>query len=127
VVEYPSSTAVTIISARQNPADYPFGLEKSVRGAIEQAKAAGFSTDILVGIGTLRVEPMPVDAGNRALALDPKIGERPQCPVLAVEDRTSHEEAATITGWRRSIVLSRSRNAVTPTHPNGFGPRSGVA
>ena len=70
VVDYPSGHQGVLLDrnnhhlARQNPADYLYGLENCVRGAIEQAKKSGFSPETLVGIGvdTTGSSPMPVDA-----------------------------------------------------------------
>ncbi len=70
VVDYPSGHQGELLDrhdhhlARQNPADYLYGLEASVLGAIEQAEASGFSPGTLAGIGvdTTGSSPMPVDA-----------------------------------------------------------------
>jgi len=105
VVDYPSGHQGVLLDrnnhhlARQNPADYLYGLEKSVRGAIEQAGKSGFSPDTLVGIGvdTTGSSPMPVDAQNKALALDPKWEKDLNAQCWLWKDHTSHQEAAAIT------------------------------
>ena len=105
VVDYPSGHQGVLLDrndhhlARQNPADYLYGLEKSVRGAIEQAKKSGFSPETLVGIGvdTTGSSPMPADAQNNPLAFDPKWEKDLNAQCWLWKDHTSHQEAATIT------------------------------
>lgn len=106
VVDYPSGHQGVLLDrnnhnlARQNPADYLYGLERSVRGALESAaKKAGFSPETLVGIGvdTTGSSPLPVDANNRALALDPKWEKDLNAQCWLWKDHTSHQEAAAIT------------------------------
>ena len=61
--------------ARQNPADYLEGLRASVSGALDAAeREPEFSRDCVVGIGadTTGSTPLPVDAQNKPLALDPR-------------------------------------------------------
>jgi L-ribulokinase len=106
VVDYPSGQQGVLLDsndhhlARQNPADYLYGLEKSVRGALAQAaRTVGFSPQSLVGIGvdTTGSSPIPVDAENHALALDPKWEKDINAQCWLWKDHTSHEEAAEIT------------------------------
>ena len=105
VVDYPSGHQGVLLDrnnhhlARQNPADYLYGLENCVRGAIEQAKKSGFSPETLAGIGvdTTGSSPMPVDASNNALALAPEWKNDINAQCWLWKDHTSHEEAATIT------------------------------
>ena len=105
VVDYPSGHQGVLLDrnnhhlARQNPADYLYGLENCVRGAIEQAKKSGFSPETLVGIGvdTTGSSPMPVDASNNALALAPEWKNDINAQCWLWKDHTGHEEAATIT------------------------------
>jgi len=105
VVDYPSGHQGVLLErgnhhlARQNPADYLFGLEKSVLGAIAQAKQAGFTPESLVGIGvdTTGSSPLPVDAQNVPLALDPKWEGNLNAHCWLWKDHTSYEEAARIT------------------------------
>lgn len=106
VVDYPSGHQQGVLLdrnnhhlARQNPADYLYGLEKSVRGAIEEAGKSGFSPEMLVGIGvdTTASSQLPVDAQNRALAFDPKREKDLNAQCWLWKDHTSHQEAATIT------------------------------
>lgn len=106
VVDYPGGQQGILLDsddhhlARQSPADYLYGLENSVRGALEQAaKTPGFSPETLVGIGvdTTGSSPLPVDARNRALGLDPKWESDLNAQCWLWKDHTSHREAAAIT------------------------------
>ena len=98
VVDYPSGHQGVLLDrnnhhlARQNPADYLYGLENCVRGAIEQAKKSGFSPETLVGIGvdTTGSSPMPVDASNNALALAPEWKNDLNAQCWLWKDHTSH-------------------------------------
>lgn len=106
VVPYPSGEKGVLLDpkdhnlARQNPADYLYGLERSVRDALTDAgKAAPFSPEEVIGIGvdTTGSSPLPVDAANRPLALDPKWKGCPAAQCWLWKDHTSHAEAAEIT------------------------------
>ena len=106
VVDYPSGRQGVILDkndhhlARQNPADYLYGLEKCVRAALEEAaKKPGFSADQVIGIGvdTTGSSPLPVDAANVPLALNPKWASNPAAQCWLWKDHTSHKEAAEIT------------------------------
>ena len=81
VVDYPSGNHGVLLDrndhhlARQNPADYLFGLEKSVKEALRSAATKpGFSPEQVIGIGvdSTGSSPLPVDAANVPLALNPK-------------------------------------------------------
>lgn len=106
VVDYPSGHQGVLLDrtnhhlARQNPADYLLGLEKCVLGAIAEAKkSADFSADQIVGIGvdTTGSSPLPVDAHNVPLALNPKWKDHLAAQCWLWKDHTSHQEAAEIT------------------------------
>lgn len=105
IVDYPSGHQGVLLDprnhhlARQNPADYIFGLEKAVQGAIRQAMENGFSPDTLVGIGvdTTGSSPMPVDEKNGALGMVPRWSEHLAAQCWLWKDHTSHEEASAIT------------------------------
>lgn len=110
VVDYPSGEAGVLLDAgdphfaRQNPADYVLGLERSVRAAIEEAETeADFRADRVVGIGvdTTGSTPLPVDARGRPLALDPSWADRPAAQAWLWKDHTGAEEAARITALAR--------------------------
>src|ERR1700716_984929 len=73
VVDYPSGEHGILLDsrdhnlARQHPGDYLFGLENSVRNALERASTdVGFSAGKVIGIGvdTTGSSPLPVDEHN---------------------------------------------------------------
>ena len=86
--------------ARQNPADYLDGLRASVSGALDAAeREPEFSRDRVVGIGadTTGSTPLPVDAHNRPLALDPQWRANLAAHAWLWKDHTAAAEAAAIT------------------------------
>jgi len=106
VVNYPSGTQGVLLDkrdhnvARQNPADYLFGLEKSVKLALAQArKRDGFSADQVVGLGvdTTGSSPIPVDARNVPLGLSSKFKKNLNAQCWLWKDHTGWREAAKIT------------------------------
>ena len=106
VVKYPSGREGVLLDtkdhllARQHPGDYLACLAKSVRAALAQAgKTRGFSPGDVVGIGvdSTGSSPIPVDAGNRALAVLPKWRKNLHAQCWLWKDHTSHREAARIT------------------------------
>jgi L-ribulokinase len=106
VFEYPSGDHGVIADARdprlarQNPADYLAGLESSIAGALAAAgREPGFSPDRVIGIGVASTgsTPMPVDARNQPLALDPRWRDHPAAHAWLWKDHTSADEAAAIT------------------------------
>ncbi len=106
VFDYPSGERGVLVDARdphlarQNPADYIAGLEASVVGALAQAAAEpGFSRDLVIGMGvdSTGSTPMPVNARNEPLALDPQWRENLAAHAWLWKDHTSAEEAAAIT------------------------------
>jgi len=106
VVDYPSGKQGVLLDpkdhhlARQHPGDYLFGLEKSVRGALKQAqKTKGFDARKVVGIGvdTTGSSPIPVDARNVPLGVQPKWAKNLNAQCWLWKDHTSHREAAEIT------------------------------
>jgi L-ribulokinase len=106
VVNYPSGDQGVLLDAhdphlaRQNPADYLEGLRASVRGALaEAARDPEFSPDRVIGIGvdTTGSTPIPVDARNRALGLDPTWAGVLAAQAWLWKDHTGAEEAAAIT------------------------------
>ncbi len=105
-VNYPSGAEGILLDprdhhlARQHPGDYLFGLEQSVRGALAVAKKKrGFDPRQVIGLGvdTTGSSPIPVDARNRPLALDPKWKKNLHAQCWLWKDHTSHREAAQIT------------------------------
>ncbi len=106
VVNYPSGRQGVLLDARdhhlarQHPGDYLFGLEKSVRGALAQArKTRGFDARKVVGLGvdTTGSSPIPVDAGNVPLALSPQWRKNLNAQCWLWKDHTGWREAAKIT------------------------------
>jgi len=106
VFDYPSGQQGVLLDkkdhnlARQNPADYLLGLEKSVTEALAKAqKKAGFSADQIIGIGvdTTGSSPIPVDNRNVPLAHDPKWKDNLSAQCWLWKDHTSYHEAAQIT------------------------------
>lgn len=106
VVNYPSGNQGVLLDprdhqlARQHPADYLFGLEKSVRAVLAQArKQRGFSADKIIGIGvdTTGSSPIPVDAKNTPLALSKKFAKNLHAQCWLWKDHTGWREAAKIT------------------------------
>jgi L-ribulokinase len=106
VVDYPSGKQGILLDirdanlARQHPGDYLFGLEHSVRGALEQAsKDPAFSADQVIGIGvdTTGSSPLPVDERNVPLSLHEKWKDKLAAQCWLWKDHTSYAEAARIT------------------------------
>jgi L-ribulokinase len=106
VVNYPSGHQGVLLDprdhllARQHPGDYLFGLERSVKLALAQAKQQrGFSAAKIVGIGvdTTGSSPIPVDAKNVPLALQRKFRKNLHAQCWLWKDHTSWREAARIT------------------------------
>jgi L-ribulokinase len=106
VVPYPSGHEGVLLDprdhrlARQHPGDYLFGLERSVKGALAQARRRrGFSAAAIAGIGvdTTGSSPMPVDAKNVPLALSPRWRKNLHAQCWLWKDHTSWREAARIT------------------------------
>ena len=87
--------------ARQNPADYLTGIEKTITKAMAQAKSAvpGFSGDDVIGIGvdTTGSTPMPVDKNGTPLSELPEFKGNINAMAWLWKDHTSYEEAAKIT------------------------------
>ena len=122
VVKYPSGREGVLLDtkdhllARQHPGDYLTGLAKSVRGALAQAgKTRGFSPGHVVGIGvdSTGSSPIPVDAGNRALAVLPKWRKNLHAQCWLWKDHTAWREAAEITrraATRRPQYIARCGN-----------------
>jgi L-ribulokinase len=106
VFNYPSGDQGVLLDprdphlARQNPADYLEGLRVSVTGAMADAsRDPAFSPDRVAGIGvdTTGSTPIPVDARNRALGLDPKWAGVAAAQAWLWKDHTGAGEAAAIT------------------------------
>ena len=110
VFDYPSGQQGVLLDpadhnlARQDPRDYLEGLERSVVDALKAASGdPGFSPESVVGIGVDATgsSPIPVDAGNRPLAMDPRFSGNLNAMCWLWKDHTSIEEAEKITGKAR--------------------------
>lgn len=106
VVNYPSGRQGILLDpkdhhlARQHPADYLFGLEKSVKGALAAAKKTkGFDATRVIGLGvdTTGSSPIPVDANNAPLASSTRWKKNLNAQCWLWKDHTSWREAAQIT------------------------------
>jgi len=107
VVDYPSGQQGILLDkrdhhlARQHPGDYLFGLERSVKRAIAQAKKTrGFDPSLILGIGvdSTGSSPIPVDSKNVPLALQRKWAKNLNAQCWLWKDHTGWREAAKITG-----------------------------
>jgi L-ribulokinase len=106
VFEYPSGDQGVLLDpkqphlARQNPADYLEGLHVAIGGALKEADADPlFGRDRVIGIGvaTTGSTPLPIDANNRPLAVNPKWETNLAAHAWLWKDHTSAAEAAAIT------------------------------
>lgn len=112
VVNYPSGHQGVLLDpkdhhlARQNPADYLFGLEKSVKLALAQAKKTkGFDARQVAGLGvdSTGSSPIPVDAANTPLAFQKRWEKNLAAHCWLWKDHTSVKEAAEITALAAKI------------------------
>lgn len=111
VFPYPSGTDGVLLDprdhnlARQSPSDYITGLLQCVQGAVAHASSQDpeFHPSGVIGIGvdTTGSSPIPVDARNRPLALDPAWAGNLAAQCWLWKDHTSLEEAAAITELAR--------------------------
>jgi L-ribulokinase len=106
VYDYPSGESGVLLDARdphlarQNPADYIESLRIAVPGALAAAeRTPGFLRERVIGIGvdTTGSTPLPVDAENRPLALDPRWRANPAAQAWLWKDHTAAAEAEAIT------------------------------
>ncbi len=106
VAEYPSGHQGILLDrtnhhlARQNPADYLYGLRKSVKEALAQAaKVKGFSAASIIGLGVDATgsSPIPVDENNVPLSFNHQWHDNLSAQCWLWKDHTSHHEAAEIT------------------------------
>jgi L-ribulokinase len=106
VYEYPSGEQGILLDstdphlARQNPADYVEGYVQSVGAAVRTAmKHPDFKPEKVAGIGvdTTGSTPIPVDAGGKPLAFQPKFQKNLAAHAWLWKDHTSAGEAAEIT------------------------------
>ena len=106
VVNYPSGTQGVLLDpkdgllARQNPADYLYGLEESIRGALAQARrGAGFRPGESDRHRRRhdRIEPVAGRRAQQPLAFDPQFEGDLSAQCWLWKDHTSWREAAKIT------------------------------
>ena len=87
--------------ARQHPADYLEGAERTIRGALAAARRVvrGFDAAQVAGVGvdTTGSTPLPVDAAGRPLALQKRFARNPNAMAWLWKDHTSVAEAQEIT------------------------------
>jgi L-ribulokinase len=103
---YPSGREGVILDprdhhvARQHPGDYLSALQKAVRGALREAsRRPGFDPADIRGLGVDATgsSPIPVDAKNRALGMQPRWRRHPAAQCWLWKDHTAWREAARIT------------------------------
>jgi L-ribulokinase len=106
VFDYPSGEDGVLLDARdphlarQNPADYVEALKVAVPAALAAAEGTpGFSRDRVIGIGvdTTGSTPLPVDASNSPLAMDPRWRGNLAAHAWLWKDHTAAREAEAIT------------------------------
>jgi L-ribulokinase len=111
VFDYPSGDQGVLLDARdphlarQHPGDYLDGLRGSVGGALAVAdREATFARARVIGIGvdTTGSTPLPVDARNRPLGLDPRFRHHLAAQAWLWKDHTGADEAAAITETARA-------------------------
>ncbi len=109
VTPYPSGDLGILLDpadphlARQHPGDYVVGLQDSITTALREAKVA--PADIVgIGIDTTGSTPMPVDAQNRPLGLDPRWEGHLAAHAWLWKDHTGAAEAAEITALARELA-----------------------
>ena len=113
VVGYPSGHQGILLDAadhhlaRQNPADYLYVLEQATIQALRAAKAAdpAFSPDKVIGLGMdgTGSSPIPVDARNVPLALDPKYQHNLNAQCWLWKDHTSIPQADAVTATAKQL------------------------
>jgi L-ribulokinase len=91
--------------ARQHPADYLEGLEETVKAVLADAELRDptFKASAVVGIGvdTTGSSPIPVNARNEALAMQPDWEGNANALCWLWKDHTAYEEASLITETAR--------------------------
>ncbi|HWW02500.1 MAG TPA: ribulokinase [Candidatus Acidoferrum sp.] len=93
--------------ARQHPADYVTGAEKTIKRALALAKrgARDFKAEDVIGIGvdTTGSTPLPVDRDGHPLALDRRFAKNPAAMAWLWKDHTGVAQAAEITDLARQL------------------------
>ncbi len=111
VFNYPSGDQGILLDpadhnlARQHPGDYIVGLEEATKAALAESarKDPTFSADLVIGIGVDATgsSPIPVNAENEALALQPEWEGNLNAQCWLWKDHTAVEEASRITDLAR--------------------------
>jgi len=109
VFAYPTGQEGVIVDpadpllARQNPADYLAGIEKTIKGLLAKAQAENITPEEILGIGVSATgsTPLPVDEKCTPLALHERFKHNPNACAWLWKDHTSHAEAAAITEHAR--------------------------
>ena len=111
VAEYPSGDQGVLLDpndhnlARQNPGDYVHCLAHCVQAAVRDAadNDAKFDVEQVIGIGVAATgsSPIPVDADNSPIALNPKWKDDFNAQCWLWKDHTASEEAIRITSLAR--------------------------
>ena len=83
--------------ARQHPADYLEGTQRTVIEALDRAGPGVAEHVVGIGVDTTGSTPIPVDAQGEALALKPEFKDHPAAMAWLWKDHTSYREAAEIT------------------------------
>ena len=105
VFAYPSGEAGILLDpddpdvARQRPRDWTDGFVESVKGAVDDLKAAGHDPAgiVAVGIDTTGSTPLPVDEEGTPLGNLDRFADEPAAQAWLWKDHTAHAEAAEIT------------------------------
>jgi L-ribulokinase len=112
VYDYPSGEEGILLdprdphTARQNPADYIEGFDRSVGQAVRMAAPdPEFRPERVLGIGvdTTGSTPIPVDRKGKPLALQPEFANNLAAHAWLWKDHTSHAEAAEITAKAKKV------------------------
>lgn len=91
--------------ARQSPLDFVAGIERTVRPALEQARATpGFRPELVIGIGvdTTGSTPIPVDATLTPLAAKAEFADNLNAMAWMWKDHSGVDEAERITALARA-------------------------
>ncbi|MCC5847906.1 MAG: ribulokinase [Verrucomicrobia bacterium] len=83
--------------ARQHPADYLTGIERTILDALAEAGPGVADSVVGIGVDTTGSTPIPVDAKGEALALQPEFADNPNAMAWLWKDHTSTREALEIT------------------------------
>ncbi len=83
--------------ARQHPADYLVGIERTITEALALAGTGVADNVVGIGVDTTGSTPIPVDGDGVALALISEFDENPNAMAWLWKDHTAVKEAAEIT------------------------------